>query len=298
MQCRLKLYFGKACFRHSICAATALPQTFCTLPMRILYIALCTLLVQACKVDNADMAAPKTAPNYLHNKLSQPVYVNILYTPGQQGINFANMALLRQVVVPAGATVPLGDSLMQQNKPYMLDWHSADYRYHNLLLRLPAKYSPFNYYPMISDSTEVLDGQPGQSRLYCLGGNGKATYWQSANAYNGNGVSVWDTLMSKKYHSVYMDIMGHYADTARLYPGQVTMGKNDMVKAQYMVQDSGRVWITADNRVLTNDARPYAQLHTTSPDSLYLLIREAGAGPAKYKEPYLLLVRSQTIPLK
>lgn len=269
--------------------------------MRVFPIALCFLLASltACRHSNPNIVVPKTGPNYFRNDLGQTAYVNILYTPGQQGITFTNLALLRQVMIPAGATVALGDSLLQQDKPYLLDWHSADHTVSNLSLRLPQNYKPFNYYPLISDSTEVLQGKPRPDRLYCLSGDGRATWWQSAGAYNRQGQPVWDTLMSKKYHSVYMDLVGHFYDTARLYPGQVTYSKTDLTNTHYYIADSTKFWLRANDIILTNDLRPTAPLRTTSHDSLYLVkMKPSGGGQFVYTEPYLLLVKIKTYPLK
>lgn len=263
----------------------------------LLPVACLAALLSACDNDNNPMLVPKGSPSLFRNDLGQTAYVNILYTPGQPGINFTNLSLLRQITVPAGATVPLGDSLMATDKPYILDWHSADYTYSNFVLRLPQNYNPFNYYPLQSDSTVALGGKASPARLYCVSGNGKATHWQSINAYNTNGTSVWDTLMSKKYHSVYMDLMGLYHDTARLYPGQVTFSKTDVVQTNYYVPDSAKFMIRANEYTLTNDLRPLAPRFTTSPDTLYLLRRKPGTGPVVYELPYIELVKTQTIPL-
>lgn len=250
--------------------------------------------LSACNDHNRPMVAPKGSPNLFMNPLNQPAYVNILYTPGEKGINFNNLALLRQIAVPAGATVPIGDSLMNPDKLYLLDWHSADYAYSNFTMRLPQHYEPFKHYPLEADSTVVLGSAKTLSRLYCLDGDGKATHWQSVNAYNANGVSVWDTLTSKKYHSIYMDIVGQYYDTARLDPGPFYF-KDDAINTHFSVSEQlGSFVISAKDYILTNDLRPKTPLYTTSPDSLYFF-RQTPAGP---QHPYFLIVKTKTVPLK
>ncbi|WP_276135108.1 hypothetical protein [Polluticoccus soli] len=255
-------------------------------------------MLGACDNDNNPMLVPKGSPSFFRNDLNQTSYVNILYTPNQPGINFTKLSLLRQITVPAGATVPLGDSLLQTDKPYILDWHSADYTYSNFLLRLPQSYKPFNYYPLQSDSTVILNGKASPARLYCVGIDGKATHWKSVGAYNANGVSVWDTLKGRKHHSVYMDLMGLYIDTMRTDPA-FPPTKGDVMQTNFYVSDSSRLLINANGWVLTNDLHPQAPRSTTSTDTLYMMhMIPDGKGKWMFEPPYIELVKTQTIPLK
>jgi hypothetical protein len=265
----------------------------------ILLFACAAMSLPACRQHNTPMLMPKGSPNLFQNGLQQTAYVNILHTPGQASLNFNKIALLRQITVPAGATVHIGDSLMETDKAYLLDWHSADYTYSNYVMRLPQNYQPFRHYPLEADSTVLLSGDPDLYRLYCLNGNGKATHWQSVNAYNAAGVSVWDTLMSKKYHSVYMDIVGQFYDTARLYPDQLPalLLKSDFTNTHFR-PEKGSFTISAGDYILTNDLRPQAPLYSGSSDSLYLMRMKPGIGSANVELPYFLLVKTQTVPLK
>jgi hypothetical protein len=223
------------------------------------------LLLGSCKPVATEEPLPEPG-YYFHNKTPRTVQVDVFHQPPNEGGQQPPKVHLLRMQVRPGEKAKMNDESFTFNTNYSYKWYSDDYRYSNWHL-------PDQAFTVLGGARSeiVLDGKPRMELLTCLSGYGSETQWRAVNAFNANGVSVWDTLAYAKQNSfvlLYNKKLNGFAKKSNSI--------DTIYTGSFMITDtSERIWITTGLArtvlAISNDARPYTPRYTYSADTLYTM---------------------------
>ncbi|MBS1771497.1 MAG: hypothetical protein JST82_01465 [Bacteroidetes bacterium] len=249
----------------------------------LLVLLLFICLAFACK--KKEPVVTNLTTNYIfENTLSQPVVLRIYASGG-----FAGGGIIENILQP-GAQYRVPMSAVENEMTYSFEWYSKDYNYGIVRDAIGVK----NTFKYTEGSSEIikLGGQPNKDRHIMYTGYGDVTVWRAVNAYNKDGVSVWDTLTA--YRKRISFNFTKY-QTAIYYTYGTSSTDSNSVFLPYNVYDtSSRFWCkTKDvlpNLTITNDMRGTVPLFTAATDTLYLSNTINGIAA----EPYYKMAKMAT----
>ncbi len=155
---------------------------------------------------------------------------------------------------------------------------------------------PRNYFNYVGGSsiTIGLNPNPRKDRLFIYTGWGDGTEWQAVNAYNANGVSVWDTLPAyKKYINVMLNRGNSYYYRAQSATGYIDYSAN------FLIYDTAQSFSLRSTHsatfIMRDNAAPIAPLASGSTDTLYLIHYNNITGKDEYIPPYYKMAKVRTL---
>jgi hypothetical protein len=249
------------------------------------------IAISSCKKTTVELPA-----NRIENRNPYDIYVDIFEVYDGSGIATSHMNLIYHIPVPANKSFNADSLNLKSRRPLVYDWHSTDYRHSNWMYR-PSKQCSFTgcTSPLV---LAIASAEKGTSeRAICLSGDGKATHWQTVDAYDLAGKSIWQTLSGNKYHQVELAYCSLIIDPN--WEGAPYCTATGM-QCLFQLTDTDRFWMhtyTADGPdvVLTDNAEFLAPLKTTATDTLFYLTRSTNAaGKIVYTAPIYKIAKMST----
>jgi hypothetical protein len=254
--------------------------------LTLLYLLICAVSVAGCKKKTETPAPADHPPTVLklsgafENKTDQTITVDIYYTPNASPLNPSNLALLTKLSIQPGGKASIATDLATPGKTYAYDWYSQDYkltswpreaRFNGL-----ANVTVFDYAP--DGAKEILTDTSGLERIIVLNGNGKKSRWKAVDAYDKNGVSVWNTLTaSEQAVSFSLDWLGNMVDSSPVLHQRDTSIKLPRRSIySFLRRDRFHAVVPTKppkpNTLLSNNIDFLAPLSSSSPDTLFYVV--------------------------
>lgn len=250
----------------------------------------------ACKKNDKAVVIDDTlegnATVSLGNTINDSIYVTL------SGLDIATGTSphILEITLPPADTIIVPRTDLKDAHRYQYNWHTADYRYSNWWQTGSDKKAVelvFDYYADTTDYELTFSGEQRNELQILLDGDGQNSTWEAVDAFNGSGVSVWDTLAeAARKHSF---IISRFHTAKHIFID--TNNKEDVTNLSFSIDVSQpRVWLNVsyetDSFILSNNLSGIASLKTDKQDELYYVpLSKESNGGIKYLQPYYLLSR-------
>lgn len=169
-------------------------------PYLLLAIASTILCTTACKksstptVENPTPTGTSTI--FIVNNTGENVNIEL----SGKDITSGTMPHLLSYLLTNNDTLKLTPDSLKNNYQYTYSWNNTNYTLSNWYVYKngnPVTYS-FAYYRDSSNKTIVIDNNKRNDLLVCFDGNGQSSHWETLDAYDENGSSVWPSLSEQE----------------------------------------------------------------------------------------------------
>lgn len=226
------------------------------------------------------------------NKIQDSVYITL----SGHDIATGTLPHIISLTLPPADTLIIPTTDLKNAYRYSYDWHTADYTYSNWFMTDAKGLVPELIFDFYADTTDYLlniNGIQRNEMLICLDGNGISTTWKAVEAYDANGVSVWQAMSEReKFHTF---IISKY-HTSKHFSID-TNNKSKITNLSFSLDISQPpMWLKVtqvlDSYVLSNNLTPIVSLASSANDTLYYSrFYTDMAGKLIYPEPYYKLAR-------